>query len=284
MSAGAPDLAVPRPAVAGADVDAVELGVVGHGVPGLPAAAELPPLAGPGLRRHLHRGVLEAVGRVAGHDPEAPGLLAALGVVGGDIAAVGAELAAGIADDDLAVEDARRAGDGQLVVRRDCLRAPDLAAALCIDGEQPAVGGADVDLALPVADAARPPGDAQLAAGVLRDLGVVAPQQSAARGLHGVHDALPDGEVDDAVDRERYRRTIRDARQVQRPRQPESRHIGGADPGERARVALAVRAAEGRPVRAIALVGDEQARPSDRSRLGERRADGDGRERGEAGG
>ena len=77
----------PRRAVAGADVDEVGLGIVGDAVPGVAAAAVLPPLAGPGLGRHLHRLRLERLRRIAGHDVEAPRLRAGLGVVGGHVAA-----------------------------------------------------------------------------------------------------------------------------------------------------------------------------------------------------
>ena len=208
------DLAVPRRTVAGADVHPVVRGIVGHRVPGLPTATELPPVTGPGLGRHLHRGVLEALSRVTRHDPEPPELLARVRIIGRDIAAVGAELAARVADDDLAVEDPRRACDGQLVVRIHRLSAPDLPTIARIEGDQPSVSGADIDLAFPVADAARTPSDAQLALGDLGDLRIVAPEQTPRACFDGVHDALPDREIDDAVDRKRHGRAIGDARQI----------------------------------------------------------------------
>ena len=106
----------PRRAVAGADVDQVGVGVVRKAVPGVAAAAVLPPLAGPGLGRHLHRLRLERLRRIAGNDVEPPRLVAGLGVVGGHVAAHAVELGAAVADDDLALDDARRAGDHVLGV------------------------------------------------------------------------------------------------------------------------------------------------------------------------
>src|SRR5690606_12170510 len=117
-AAGAADGAVPRRAVAGADVEQVELRVVGHGVPHRAAAAQRPPLAVPGFRRHGHHLVLEAELGIAGHGEEAPGEFAGFGVVGGDVAAH-AVFGAAVADDDLALHHARRAGDGVADVATD---------------------------------------------------------------------------------------------------------------------------------------------------------------------
>ena len=55
------DRARPRRAIAGADVERVEVGVVRHRVPDRAAAAAGPPLAGPGLRGRCHLRALEAV-------------------------------------------------------------------------------------------------------------------------------------------------------------------------------------------------------------------------------
>ena len=81
------DLPVPRRAVAGADVELIELRVVGEAMPRVAAAAVEPPLPRPGLRGHAHGLVLEAVRRIPRHDVEAPGLLAGLGVVRRHVAA-----------------------------------------------------------------------------------------------------------------------------------------------------------------------------------------------------
>ena len=52
-------VARPFDAVADAEVDEIQIRVVGDRVPRRAAAAELPPLAAPGLRGHLHGLVLE---------------------------------------------------------------------------------------------------------------------------------------------------------------------------------------------------------------------------------
>src|SRR5690606_1062735 len=101
----------PGRAVAGADIDEVERGIIGEAVPRGAAAAGLPPFAGPGLGSHFHGGILEAVGRVARHGVPAPELPARLRVIGRDIAPH-RHFRTAIADDDLAVEHARGTGDG----------------------------------------------------------------------------------------------------------------------------------------------------------------------------
>ena len=57
-AAGAAVLLIPRRAVAGADVEQVELRVVRHRIPDRAAAAELPPFAVPGLRGLLRESAL----------------------------------------------------------------------------------------------------------------------------------------------------------------------------------------------------------------------------------
>src|SRR6478672_11803812 len=75
-TAGAPELPIPRRAVADTDVKQVEVGVVGHRVPDGSAAAERPPLTRPGLCCFLELRLLERFRRIARHGIETPGLLA----------------------------------------------------------------------------------------------------------------------------------------------------------------------------------------------------------------
>src|SRR5690606_26328338 len=109
----------------------------------------------PGLRGHLHGLVLEAVGRVAWHEIKPPEKLTVVRVVCGDEAAH-AEIGTAVADDDLAVEDARRARDRvwPLVVR-ERLRTPDRLARRAIQRDEPAVERRDDDLVLPGRESAR---------------------------------------------------------------------------------------------------------------------------------
>src|SRR5687767_5294584 len=102
-----------RTGVAGAPIDEVQLGVVAAGDPG-GGAARLPTVAGPRLVGGL---------AFAGDRPEAPELLAGLGVVGVEEAA-DAVLAAGDADDDLVPDGQRRARRRVAVARVRHLRLP----------------------------------------------------------------------------------------------------------------------------------------------------------------
>src|SRR5690606_7299380 len=146
---GAAQQARPRRAVAGTDVEQVEVRVVRHAVPRRAAAAILPPRARPRLGRLAHGLVLERQAGVAGHGPEAPGFLARLDVVRGDEAAH-AELRAADAGDDLVAHDTRRAGNAVVVVAARDLRAPPLPSGVGAERHEAAVPRADEHLALAI--------------------------------------------------------------------------------------------------------------------------------------
>src|SRR5437660_6511677 len=180
----APHRVVPRPAVADADVEQIEIGIVSHRMPDRAATAVTPPLAVPGLRDHLDGLALEAVLRVAGHRVEAPGHRAGLGVIGRDVPAH-AEVGASVADDHLALHDSGRAADGVVLRLVDGQRLPHLLARLRIERDQPAVEGADVDLARPDGDAAVDHVAASLGAVRSGDLRIELPQELAGPGVGG---------------------------------------------------------------------------------------------------
>src|SRR5581483_5561204 len=187
----AADLAIPRRAVAGADIDHVEVRIVGDGVPRRAAAAIEPVLAGgiPGLGRGLLRGILERFRGIAGHGEPAPELVAAVGVVGGDVAAR-AIFGAALADQHLAVVDARRAGDGVgMIVVDQRVLFPDLLAARRIERDQPSVIGGDEHLALPQRDAAIDHVAAALVALLAVDAGIEGPDFLARARVDRVHHA-----------------------------------------------------------------------------------------------
>src|SRR5690606_13032090 len=86
-AAGAAVLLVPWRAVADSDVEEVEIGIVGHGIPYGSAPAELPPFARPGLCSALEVSALERFRGIAGHGVEPPDQIACVWIVGGHIAA-----------------------------------------------------------------------------------------------------------------------------------------------------------------------------------------------------
>src|SRR5258708_38874514 len=63
--ARAADFPIPRRALAGPDVDPVELRIVSHRIPDCAAATMYRPVAAPGLCGRFHGRILESPGRVA---------------------------------------------------------------------------------------------------------------------------------------------------------------------------------------------------------------------------
>src|SRR3546814_16725642 len=80
------DLVIPRRAISSSEIDGVEFGVTGDGVPHGAAAAVFPPFARPALRSDPRRLVVVDDG-LARHRPASPELLAGLGVIRRHIAA-----------------------------------------------------------------------------------------------------------------------------------------------------------------------------------------------------
>ena len=246
----------PGRAVARADVHEVELGVIGHGVPGRAAATGLPPLAGrvPGLGGAGHGLVLERLGRVAGHGEPAPLLRAGLGVIGRDIAAH-AVLGAAVADQHLALDDARRARDGVRVgAVDDGVLLPDLLARGRVQRHQAAIEGAHIHLALVDRHAPVDHVAAALEAVGAVHAGVVAPQALAGAYVHRMHHAPAGGDVHDSIDH--HGRGLHAARgfQVIRPDQAQPLHIGRVQLPEFGKARLAVVHAVAGPVLGAARV------------------------------
>ena len=201
---GRTDLLIPRRTVAGADQDLVELRVVGEAVPRVAAAAVLPPFAGPRLRRHFHRRAFETVGGIARHDPETPRLLAGVRVVGRDVTACGVVLRAAVADEHLAVEDFRCAGDVVTATRVDRHRLPHFFTGVTIQPDEAAIDRGDDQLVLPHGRTlVLIPHDAQAIAGVRDRLRIVFPQDLAADRVNRACDGIAAGKVDHPVDDER---------------------------------------------------------------------------------
>ena len=252
-----PHVAVPvRAGVAGAPVDEVEVGVVGAGDPARRAAGA-PRLAGPGL-------VVGMVG--AGNGPRAPREVAGRRVVGVDEAA-DAELAAGDARHDLALDDEGRGG---LAVARAVvgdLAVPHQVAGARVDGHEVRVEGAHVEgVAEDGHPAVVPPAaDAQVVGqGV-----VVAPVLAPGGGVDGDDVARRLGDEHHPVDHQRRRLGPVELRDLVGPLQLEPADVAVVDLVEPA-VALGVEGARvHQPV--LGLVGRvQQALPGD-GREGRRR-------------
>ncbi len=254
-------LLIPRRAVAGADVQQIELRVVRHRIPDRAAAAELPPFAVPGLRGLREDRRFERLRRIAGHGVEAPQHLAGLRVVRGDVAAH-AELGAAVADDDFALDDARRAGDGVCLRLIDGHHGPHFVAGRGVERDETAVERAEEQLAFVRSDAAIDGVAARLHAGFARHFRIVLPQQLAARGVDRLHLAPRAGGIQHAVDDQRRGFLAAMRVEVDEPREAELLDVAGVDLRERREALLRVRAPVREPVAGI-LVGLDDARRID---------------------
>ena len=243
-SSGAAHLAIPRRAVSGADVEQVQFGVVSEAVPGVTTAAELPPLAGPGIRSHAHGVVLEAVGRVAGHDPETPLLRPGLGIVGGYETTVRTGLGAAVSDEHLALENLRRTGDVERLGGVEGAHAPHFLAGFPVHGDQPPVPGGEVDLVLPKTDATVVlPAHAQVRTGLLGHARVEHPQFLARADVDRANPVHALDEVDHAIGYQGRRDQSAAAGQLEEPVHGESPNGVAIDLVERTESLLAVGAA-----------------------------------------
>ncbi len=247
---------VPWRAVAGADVEQIELGIIGHRVPHGAAAADPPPLAAPSLCGHLENRALEALRRIAGHGIEAPRELAGCRIVGRHVAAH-AELGAAVADQHLAFDDTRRAGDRIGLAAVDGVDVPHGRAGRRIERNQPAVDRADIDLALPHRDPAVDDIAARIDRPAARHFGVVAPQRRARDGVERL-DLAPRGrDVEDAVDHQRRGFLAALGVEVRIPCEAELADVLRRDLIERAEALLGIGAPMREPLAGLAI-GVEQ--------------------------
>ena len=154
-------LRIPGRGIAGAVIDEVQAGIIGHPAPGA-AAADLPLIALPGLQARILADRLAKFGGLLGVDQDLivrslgvgpPDLLADLEIVGGDVA-LHAELAAGDADQHLVLDHERRRGAGLALAGIAVLRAPRDLAGLGVERDQRGVGLVQEDLAVAIGDAA----------------------------------------------------------------------------------------------------------------------------------
>ena len=250
VGAGAAIGAVPRGSVADAEIEQVELGIVGHRIPHRTAAADAvlarQRVAAPGLGRRL-----QIVGRVialiAGHGVEAPQLFAIRRVIGSDIAAH-AELGAAIADQHLAIDHARRAGDGVALVLVDRNFLPRHRAGIAIERDQPPVERAEEQVLAPCRQPAIDHVAAGFHSGFAGHLRIVAPQRFARRGVIGEDLAPRGGDIELAIHHQR--RGFLPARGVHvgEPGEPQIAHAVSVDLVERGEALFGIGSAMRDPV------------------------------------
>jgi hypothetical protein len=216
----------------------------------------VPVAALPRRQRALERLVLLRLRRIAGHGVEAPRQLAGLGIVGRHVAAH-AVLRAAVADDDLPVRDARRAGDCVRLVLIDRRRLPCDLAARRIDRGQPSVEHTDVDTALVERGAAIDDVTAGDVVVLAMHFGVVLPQLLAGARVDRVGDAPRSGRIHHAVDDQRRRLEAAVRRGFELPRETELRDIAIVDLIERTESLFVIVAAVRQPI-LVARVGRPQ--------------------------
>ena len=234
----AANLPVPGRAVADPDVQEIEFRVVRHGVPDSAAAANHPPLtAPPGLGGPLEGVIFETVGRIARHRVKAPGHLAVIQVVGADITAH-TVLAAAIADEQLVLDDARRAGNGVGPLGVGGLHLPTHRAIRRIQADQATVEGTKIQAPLVIGDTAINDVAAAVHRPVARHLGIEKPQQLSRAGVVGVHHAPGAAGINNAVDDQRGRFHTPRGGVIKIPGQPQLRDITRVDIGQRAEAPL----------------------------------------------
>ncbi len=251
-TAWAADLPIPWRAVSGADIQQIQLGIVGHGIPGRAAAAILPPFTGPGRECPGQFGRFLRLGRVAGDNVKTPGHLPAIRVIGRKITPH-AELSAAIADDDLAMDHTRRTRDSVRLHIVGSLGRPYLLAGHRVERNQAAVEGADEDLAFPYRDAAID----HVAAGMpplrLGHAGIEFPQLLAAGRINREYPAPCERRIHHAVDHDRRGFQPAVVIEIDRPGEPETIDVAVIDFGERTVALLRIGAAVAEPVGAIRL-------------------------------
>ena len=241
-------LTVPGRAVADADVEEIQLGIVGHRVPNGAAAADLPPLTRPGRGSHFHRLIFKAVCWIAGHCIKAPGLFSGLRIISRHVTA-DAVFSAAIADHDIALDDTRGTGDRVRLVTVDRIHSPGHTAIHSIQRNQITVDCADIDLVVPGGDA--PVND--IATGVpAPDSGyfrIVGPDLLTGLRIKGEYRAPGTGDIHDAVDNQRRGLNTAIARDIEKPVKAELSDVPGIDLFKGAEPLLSIGPTMGQPVR-----------------------------------
>ena len=174
---------VPRVAIADAEIQLIQFGIIDNRVPHGPAATAFTPvtlfrLGAPrfgrcGFQDFVAGGVVRLALRIGG-GVESPCLLSGRCIISRDIAAC-AKFSAAKANDDLVLHHTRDARDGAVRFQIKRLRAPILLSSAGIKRDQAAVDGANKDATFPESDAAIDNVAAGFDAARFVDFGVEAP-------------------------------------------------------------------------------------------------------------
>ncbi len=251
-------IAIPRIAIARADIEQIEFRIIGHGIPRRAASPELPPIVlavgRPGFHRGRHRRVFGRQFRIAGHDEEAPDLAAGVGVISSEIAAR-IIFRAAVSDHDESVHDARRARDRVSAIAIDRVDVPDGFSGGGIELDETAVQRADIDRALPHRDAAIGNIAAGIAAPCARHLRIVSPELLAGFRIQRPNLAPRSRDIHYAV--RHHGRAFEAARGIgaEFPRHAEVLHRVAVDLRERRKALLGIGASVGKPI-GVGLMND----------------------------
>ncbi len=220
-AAGAALFRIVGAAVTRADIDLVQLRVVGQSIPGRTAGTGFPVLAGPGFGRTHHRRVAGIFLRRAGHRIELPDLFTGLLIVGGDMPP-DPGVAATVADHHLAVESPRRAGYGFGRLRGDRQCTPQQFTTARIQCQQTTIGGGRKDAAIGVgATAIQGKNIMHFLRCMFPHPGRVSPEQLTRTRIDSVDIRCGTGEIDNAVHLQRRGFQGLLPRQFQKPGEPQ---------------------------------------------------------------
>src|SRR5580658_1648793 len=176
--------AVPRSSVARSDVEQIELGIINYRIPHCSTPAELPPCAAPSFRGLLERRTFKRLRGITWDCVEAPCELSRVRVVGRHVAAH-THFRAAVADEHLALHDARRARDRVTILGIDGESFPCGFSGGRVEGNEAAVECADKNFSAPNCDAAIHHVAARIYSPLWRDLWIVGPEFLARRRVHG---------------------------------------------------------------------------------------------------
>src|SRR5260221_10920372 len=142
--------------------------------------------------------MFEAPLRITRYYIEAPGQFSCLSIVGGEKSAC-AKIGAAVANDHVAIDDKRRAGDREVRQMARRVRFPDSTPCLCIEGNQATVERPHVDLPFPHRDTAIDCLAAAIHLPLPRNSRIEPPKRLASPGIEGEDTAKTRRGIENAI-------------------------------------------------------------------------------------